>query len=156
MRWRRPSVGQCTAMGRMSELRKNYNAANQPPYFVDVLGPDLGSVGGFVILQIVYAVSSSKRRLNSKRPRGGRHTGVGDADSSGSTKEVLGQGGDLGAVADGDRAVVAVGVVGARLLVLLEPLHQGEKILEAPSGSLGGKSKSVNRAPHKNGEKPVP
>ena len=68
---------------------------------VDVLGPDLRGMSGIEILNIVA---------------------VWHANSIGCTQEIVCQSRDLSAVGDGDGTVVAVSVVVARLLVVLELL----------------------------------
>lgn len=67
-------------------------------------------------------------RLDPHKAYAKRFTAVRDSDGVGSAQEVLSDRHNLTAVADSDRAIVAVGVVVARLLVVLKPLHEREQI----------------------------
>ena len=66
---------------------------------VDVLRPDFSTVRGLQILDVVAE----------------RNT-----DSVGSAEEVLSDGGDLSTIADSNRAIITVGVIVTRLLVVLQ------------------------------------
>ena len=65
--------------------------------------------------------------------QGTTHTAEGDADSVRGTQEVLRNGGDLSTIADGNRAVIAVGVVVGRLLIVLKALHEREEVSRGPA-----------------------
>lgn len=88
---------------------------------INVLRPDFRGVSRLQILNVVYQLTLINRILALNKSI---RTTEGDANSVGRTYEIMCQCCDLSAITDSNWTIVSMGVVVARLLVVLELMNK--------------------------------